>query len=274
MKQTNLFSFGAALIACSLVALPSSGLATVVTLTDQNSVASVDVDSAAGMYLWSVDGQNQLNKQWFWFQIGSGGVQQPVNSIGPAVTTSTGPNQMSSTYSGAGYEVVISYLLTGGSSGSGTADIQESIMFCNDTGAAVDFHLYQYSDFNLAGTPGGDSVYIDGSSAAGYNYAIQWKGPTQIAEAINLPAGNHAEANTVPNTLNSLTTTADLVLNDNTYDTGDVSWALQWDVTVADGADFYVFKDKLLSVEPVPEPTVLALFALGLGIWGAARRRQ
>jgi hypothetical protein len=261
------------IIATALAAPVRQSQAAIITLVDNNSVAQIDNGTSAGMFNWSVDGQNQLAQQWFWYRIGSG-LQQPINMIGTPTTTSTGPNQMTSVYGGAGFDLSISYLLTGGSSGSGSADIQETIMFHNSSGSPLDFHLYQYSDFNLAGSPGGDTVYIDGSAQTGYNYAIQWKGATQIAEAINLPAGDHAEANTVPNTLNSLNSVNNLILNDATGATGDVSWALQWDATVGAGQDFLVFKDKLLSIDPIPEPSVLALLALGMGLCGVARRRQ
>ncbi len=41
------------------------------TLTDNNSVAQINPNSQSGMFNWSVDGQNQLNQQWFWYRIGN-----------------------------------------------------------------------------------------------------------------------------------------------------------------------------------------------------------
>jgi len=272
-RGRGILSLCLAIAVTAIWATPRAAHAQIVPLSDGNSLAYVDLGSDAGMYNWSVDGQNQLNKQWFWYRVGSG-VAAPINTISTASYSTTGTDQLSATYTGSGWKLTVNYKLTGGSLGSGTADIEESIMFTNYSGGSLDFHLYQYSDFNLLGTPGGDQVFLDGNPIDGYTYAFQMKGLTQIAEAINLPAGNHAEANVTPNTLNSLNSTADLILNDSTYASGDVTWALQWDKVVADGEQFDVFKDKLLSIEPIPEPSSLSLIGLGLLVLGVVRRSR
>jgi hypothetical protein len=48
--------------------------------------------------------------------------------------------------------------LTGGTLGAGSADILESIVVQNNSGALLPFSLFQYSNFDLLGTPGGDTV--------------------------------------------------------------------------------------------------------------------
>ena len=53
---------------------------------------------------------------------------------------------------------------------------------------------------------------------------------------------------------------------------GDVAWAFEWSDNVAAGNSLNIYKDKDLSISPVPEPTVAALLALGLGAVGFARR--
>jgi hypothetical protein len=235
----------------------------------------VDLSTSAGMNSWAVEGLNQLNQQWFWYRVGSG-VAQPINVIGNMSYSTTGTSGLTVTYSNALFNLSVDYLLAGGSVGSGSADIQESIKVHNNSGSSLsDFHLYQYSDFNLLDDPNADTVQIYGDTIDGYTFAYQYKGLTQIAEAINLPPGSHAEASTTPNTLNNLTT-ADYVLNDVTFaGPGDVTWALQWDPDpIGAGMDFDVFKNKVLSIEPIPEPSVTALVVLGLGVWGFARRRE
>ena len=50
----------AGLVAGALAAQVMSSSAQIVTLTDNNSVAQINTGSQAGMFNWSVDGQNQL----------------------------------------------------------------------------------------------------------------------------------------------------------------------------------------------------------------------
>jgi hypothetical protein len=272
-KPNKSLLLGAALLLSAVLALPTTGMADTVTLTDGNSTAMVNVDSSAGMYHWDVEGNNQLNQQWFWYR--TDGVQAPINSISAATYSYDGANKVNVSYENASVKLSVLYWLSGGSAGSGTADIIESIMVDNKTGSALDFHLYQYSDFNLLDTALGDTVEISGNPTDGYDYAYQYKGATQIAEAITSPSANRAEAGLAPSTLNGLNGTTVYNLGNNTSaGPGDATWALQWDVSIAANDSFWLFKDKLLSIEPIPEPSTLALVALGLGAWGWARRRQ
>jgi hypothetical protein len=277
MNRNSLFVFNAkkfiplsaALLFSCALSMPQRVEAVDVNLADGNSAAHIDLSTAAGMDYWAVDGQNQLVKQWFWYRIGSG-LAAPINTLPLSGVTTTGGNDVIATYANATFSLSVHYLLTGGSLGSGTADIQESISIHNFTGSALDFHFYQYSDFDLLGT-GGDSVMV------GNDFAVQTKGPTQIAEAVNSPSASFHEGALFNSTLNRLNTVLDLQLNNSdNAGPGNVTWALQWDAMIGTGvnSDFDIFKDKLLSITPIPEPSALALIALGLGGFGILKRRQ
>src|SRR5690349_7473074 len=54
--------------------------AQIYTLTAQNS--SLQIDLTSGLSLWTVDGVNQLNQQWFYYSIGSGPVYS-IDTIAP-----------------------------------------------------------------------------------------------------------------------------------------------------------------------------------------------
>src|SRR5438093_617141 len=130
--------------------------APVITLTDNNSIAQIDAGSQAGMFYWGVQDspttfQNQLHQQWFWYRVGSTGPEKSIDTISAPVITGLTANTVTTTYNGAGFNVSAKYSLVGGAPSSGTADIAEQITINNTSGAVLPFHLFQYSDFNLAG---------------------------------------------------------------------------------------------------------------------------
>ena len=91
------------------------------------------------------------------------------------------------------------------------------------------------------------------------------------------PNASHGETALVPTTLNELNDPANLNFNlsDNTSPvTGNVSWAFQWDDNLAPGTEEDISKDKGLKVMTVPEPSTVAIIALGAGALGLALRRK
>jgi hypothetical protein len=276
----GIVSSSAALVVSGLLFLSGNSMAAPapITMNDGGSSATINPNSSAGMNNWSVNGQNQLNQQWFWYQT-DGGIAKPINTISTAniVTYNGSPgniNEVVATYQNAQLTLTIDYYLTGGGVGSGNADLAENISVVNNTGSALNFNFYQYSDFNLLGSGANDIVQIYGNPG-NFNYAEQTSGGTAIGEVVVAPNANRGEAAMVGQTLNELNTTPNLQLNNNTLaGPGDVTWALQWGTTIGAGQEYDISKDKNLSIQIVPEPSTLAFIALGLGAWGLARRRQ
>ena len=104
-------------------------------LVDGSSTADINVGSSQGMYNWSVQGQNELNQQWFWYQVGN----QPGASIDRISAASAsyfnGTRGLTTTYTTNDYAIRVDYLLGGGPAVApgqkATSDIGETITIYN-----------------------------------------------------------------------------------------------------------------------------------------------
>ena len=260
------------LIALLSAAVPAAQAANSI-LTSGNSQATINFGSgsgAFGMNSWTINGQNQLAQQWFWFGLGNA-AQNPLNTMPSVVVNQPTASFVTATYQdlAAQFRIRIDYTLAGGQTGGNdwTSDITENITIFNDGANPLSIRFYQYSDFNLGNNPGGDSVSIS-QSGIFFTKATQTQGASRVSETIDIPLANGAEAGLttdIPNTLAKLNSGSAYNLNNNlTAGVGDATWALQWNFNIAAGQSLDVVKDKRLSVEPIPEPSLIGLASLGL----------
>lgn len=267
-------------IACLLLS-PNFGTAQTVTLNNNGSQASVDLSNGGGMDNWSVtlnnQYENQLNQQWFWYSIGNGPAQA-INTIGGLLySVNAANNILTASYQNGEIGVSIQYQLNGSGYNSGGADMSESITVVNMGSTNYNLKFYQYSNFNLLGS-GNNSISIDGGPGAytGISQTTAGNG-NGILEVIDSPLANFAEAGNagMGGVLGDVASGNDL--NGNlSAGPGNVAWAFEWSQAVDPGLDnaVNIFKDKNLSIQPVPEPSTIALVALGVGAFAVARRRQ
>jgi hypothetical protein len=252
---------------------PAGAQAVTMTLTDLNSTASIDPSSQSGMSNWSVNGTNQLAQQWFWFRTGSTGPESSIDTLPLVGATASdtnlnpGNDKLVLRYGSAStFFIDVTYTLNGTpSSGS---DMGEQIAITNNSGSPLDFHFFQYTDFDLGGTAAGDTVTLDNA-----NTVRQFKGGNVIAETVVTPPPNHYELAFFNATLVKLNDANSSTLSDGatTVGPGDVTWAFEWDPTINAGQSFQINKDKNLAI---PEPGTLSLISAGLATLVFLRKRR
>ena len=246
-----------------------------VVLIDDNSRAVFDLTSSDGMKDWTVDGVDHMQQQWFWYRIGATGGESSIDTLTLDFSLTSNTNQdpnddtLFVSYVGTGLKIETTYVLRGGTAGSGTADIGESIEIFNTGVNPLEIHFFQYCNFDLYGTQTDASVQITGENK---NTVTQSDMGGYVAETVATPAADHHQVAYYPAILNDLIDVSPTTLSDlsGPLTNGDLAWAFQWDFTIAPGDSVLISKDKMI----IPEPATLSLLAAGAILLGFRRRRR
>jgi hypothetical protein len=265
MRNWGIGSGLSGVVALSIVMLFGGRPATAqIQLIDQNSSVTIVTNSSAGQNHWVVDGSDVLHQQWFWYRVGNTGGQNSIDTL-PALfaLSDTDPftdnhlDTLSALYTGAGFTIQLRLSLQGGAIGSQTSDMAEQIKITNTSSQPLDFHFFQYVDFNLSASA--DTAFMSNA-----NTVDQFGNGQSVSETVATPASSHHEIAVTPTILNLLGGASPLTLNDaNSAGPDDVSWAFEWDATLAPGGTLLISKDKHLIV---PEPSAFALIGFAFGV--------
>ncbi|HLP78034.1 MAG TPA: PEP-CTERM sorting domain-containing protein [Candidatus Paceibacterota bacterium] len=256
-----------------LSTLPLISGAAPATLANGNSSLSADPGTDHILGSWLIDGKNQLSIQSLWYRVGSVGGESAISTIPIVNQVQATSSSLYVKYSNGQFSIETTYSLVGGAPGSGDSNLGTQVKITNLGTTALDFHLFQYSDFDLTGASAGDTVLLGQNLQGGFNEALQTKASGVFADTVFTTGANHGQAGLFPAILNSLNDGNPTTLNNNAGPvTGDGTWAVQWDRTIAAGGTLLVGMNNNISIVPVPEPSTLAMFPLGVAVFMAYRR--
>jgi MYXO-CTERM domain-containing protein len=273
LSRCKLVVLGAATAAASLLGASAArpALAANVLLQNGNSTVTIDPTSTAGVEDWTINGQNQLNQEWFWFRPGSQKGQSSLNSLGtPTVTpldmTGDGKDDMVEMVYGSSssLQITVTYSLVGGLSTSKTSDLDDLIQIDNNSSKSMKFSFFQYANFNLGDSTTGQTVTITDSSAT-----ATVDGNGYQAQTVSSPTPTEFEANIYPNLLNQISSgsTSATLSGATSVLASDGEWGYEWTMTLPSCGSYVISGDQLITGQTlnVPEPVSGPVALLGLG---------
>lgn len=238
------------------------------TLANLNSSLGINAVNGgfgpAGITSWTVDGVNQLKFQTFYYRIGTGQEFSLDNITSTPVVNASG-GHVDITYANASFSLKLTYDLFGNPVGSQNSGLGYSVQILNNQASALDFHLFQYSDYDLGGTAGSDSVVLQ-KIAGRYKLAGQTDGAMWMTNQFSMTAvptpTTLVQAGMFNGTLFSLTDSGQTVLSDTAAaGAGNTTYAVQWDLSINPSSSASLSGSFTMAV---PEPCSVSMFIIAL----------
>ena len=275
----RLLPIASVLVACGSLALPCS--AQIYGMTNGNATVQINAGGGGtpGMTSWTVDGVNQVKQQWFYYGIG-GGPNQSIDTLGNLfVDPRANSTTLNLTYSDLptlpNYKITDDYQLSAFANGSGISQLGEQVTFYNLTANPLTLRFFDYSDYDLNGTPNGQSLTFYTKNAGLQTYFYQTAGSSILTNSaqygLNKPTYLYGDL--FSSTLQTITNGSPSSLGSShlTAGPGDVTGTLEWDITLAAGSSLQLSKTIYMVV---PEPSVFGFLGMGLIAWAAVYRKR
>lgn len=224
----------------------------VLALSDGNSLVAYDPDLFGnpvnnGVILWTVDDVNQLFQNQFWYRLGSEGRENTINTLQLTRVEQAQPtsNQLSVAYTATDFEISLNFKLLGSVPDSGKSQLFENIKIKNTGSNPLDFHFFNYSDFDLNENGQQDTTIISN------NQAKQFDRVTVLTEVVD-PVASYYQVSRFSDILDSLNDNTPTTLNNFTGAIkGENTYAFQWNFILNPEQSFVI--NNLKIIKPVPE---------------------
>jgi len=251
-----------------LLVIGTAVQSTAQTISVANSSLQLNATSGS-LTSWTVNGQNELNSQSYYYSIGG----NPVNSIGTISAPSTPifggqsflgtllSTNVSVTYENSALDVTTKYILE---TQSGGAELASTFTIVNPTAASEVLSFYQYSDFALGGAGGQSMQFLLGTT----NYAMLQNGhgmylngelsaivggvPATVGEIAGPYDGTQfglGNGNPAPLFNNSVLSASG----------SNVNFGYEFEATLNPGSALVISE-----IQTVPEPSCIALVSVGM----------
>ena len=126
------------------------------TLNDLNSTININPITQSGMNSWTINGQQEMTQQWFWYSVGST-APASIDTLALTGDTLSGGSASQLQYASLAnnFTVSINYALSGTAPGTYVSDVGEQISIQNNNASPLTMEFYKYTDFDLQAGQGG-----------------------------------------------------------------------------------------------------------------------
>jgi hypothetical protein len=275
------------LVTAAAFSASAPALAANYTLSDGNSTATISDMNGATVWKIAQGGATPANSpdnvfiSNYLFRVGSSsGERNVARGLGAPVLVSQSANTVSYAASNDILSARLDWSLTGFASDSGMSTLTKSVVFTNVSGGTLDFHLFDYSDYDIRFNPAAqrDSARLVSPGRVIINSAsvpfsidaqtsvapdrYQIDGFFPLYQALFLDSDGATTLNNTPATGVRFPVTP-----------GDSAFAFQWSRTLAAGESFAVTQiARFVPTSAVPEPHSWALLISGFAMAGAGIR--